>query len=143
MDNLIQWLMDPSPFLLSVFWVLMLADCMTNKALGGGQRTRWVVMIFVTHGFGALIYLCCGKSYLFAKLVNAVRKQSKVISRSPQQSQRASGATVPQPHSDYQQGYRAQEHVATIYHEPEQQYYDASFEQPQASYPEMRLPIQR
>jgi hypothetical protein len=42
--------------LLTVFWLWMLIDCLTNSSLQGTEKVIWVLVIIFTHFLGALIY---------------------------------------------------------------------------------------
>ena len=41
----------------TVLWIWTLIDCIKNEPTDGNERIVWVVVIAVTHGIGALIYL--------------------------------------------------------------------------------------
>ncbi len=42
--------------LLSIFWLWMLIDALTNSALDGLEKIVWVLVIIFTHFLGALVY---------------------------------------------------------------------------------------
>ena len=42
--------------LLTIFWLWMLIDCVTNSAIQGTEKVVWVLVIIFTHFLGALIY---------------------------------------------------------------------------------------
>ena len=42
--------------LLSLFWLWMLVDAITNTAIVGTEKIVWVLVIIFTHFLGALIY---------------------------------------------------------------------------------------
>jgi hypothetical protein len=42
--------------LLSIFWLWMLIDAITNTAIDGTEKIVWVLVILFTHIIGALIY---------------------------------------------------------------------------------------
>ncbi len=48
--------------LASVFWIWMLVSAITNPRIAGGEKIAWVLVIFLLHALGALIYLLFGKS---------------------------------------------------------------------------------
>jgi phospholipase D-like protein len=123
---------DLGSLLVSLFWILMLIDAATNKSIRG-SRVWWMLLVVFTHVFGAVIYFCAGNPYLPRKIYGAVRQWY-------QQQQARPPQPTPRLYQDYQQGYRANQPQA--YEPPpsaqeyEQQAYP-SYEQPQASYPEM------
>lgn len=41
----------------AIFWIWVLVDCVRNESDDGNKRVVWAVVIAVTHGIGALIYL--------------------------------------------------------------------------------------
>ena len=47
--------------LLSVFWLWMLIDALTNPALDATAKIVWAVVIFFLHVLGALIYFFVGR----------------------------------------------------------------------------------
>ncbi len=47
--------------LASVFWIWMLIDALTNKALDSTMKIIWAVVIFFLHILGALIYFFVGR----------------------------------------------------------------------------------
>lgn len=59
-------------FLLFAFWVWMLVDCLNNKTFVGNEKTVWVIVIVLTNGVGALIYL-------FSKLINSELQKKEII----------------------------------------------------------------
>ncbi len=42
--------------LLTIFWLWMLIDAITNTAIQGTEKIVWVLVIIFTHILGALIY---------------------------------------------------------------------------------------
>jgi hypothetical protein len=42
--------------LLSIFWLWMLIDALTNNSIRGTEKLIWVLVIIFTHFLGALIY---------------------------------------------------------------------------------------
>jgi hypothetical protein len=123
---------DLGSLLITLVWIVMLIDAATNKSIRG-SRVLWMLFIFFTHIFGAIIYFCVGNPYLPNKLYNYVQQWS-------QQQQAKPPRSAPSAYRDYQQGY--QEYQSQTYEPPapvqsyEQQEYP-QYEQPQASYPEM------
>lgn len=135
-----QPFMDLGSLLVSLFWILMLIDAATNKSIRG-SRVWWMLLVFFTHVFGAIIYFCAGNPYLPRKIYSAVRQWYQ------QQQQVRPPQPAPRPYQDYQQGYQPYQegyraNQTQAYEPPpsveehEQQAYP-SYEQPQASYPEM------
>ena len=41
----------------TIFWVLVLVDCLKNESSQGNDKIVWVVVIVLAHWIGALIYL--------------------------------------------------------------------------------------
>ena len=100
-----------------------------------------MLLVFFTHVFGAIIYFCAGNPYLPRKIYSAVRQWYQ------QQQQVRPLQTAHRPYQGYQQGYQQYQegyraNQVQTYEPPpsaqehEQQAYP-SYEQPQASYPEM------
>jgi phospholipase D-like protein len=46
---------------LTVFWIWMLVDAITNKGIGDGEKIAWVLVIIFLHALGGLIYFFVGK----------------------------------------------------------------------------------
>ena len=40
----------------TVLWLWMIVDCATNEPSEGNDKLVWIVIILLTHGFGAIIY---------------------------------------------------------------------------------------
>jgi hypothetical protein len=131
---------DLGSLLVTLFWILMLLDAATNKSIRG-SRVLWMLFVFFTHIFGAIIYFCVGNPYLPNKLYKAVRQwyhqqqQAKPIQPAPKLYR-----DPQQKYQEYQEGYQA--YQGQTYEPPspvqgyEQQEYP-QYEQPQAAYPEM------
>ena len=47
--------------LLTIFWIWMLVDCLTNASINGTEKVVWVLVIVFTHFLGALIYYFVGR----------------------------------------------------------------------------------
>ncbi len=43
-------------FLGTIFWIWMLADCLTKEPSQNNDKVLWVLVIAVTHFVGALLY---------------------------------------------------------------------------------------
>jgi len=41
---------------LSVFWILMILDCVKRKRMSDGERVAWILVLIFLHFMGALIY---------------------------------------------------------------------------------------
>ncbi len=144
MDIFLHWLINVGSLLAGLFWFFMVLDCLTNKALNGGYKIGWIILILCTQAWGAAIYLFLGRSYLLPKLVKYVRKLYKKAHAQQAQLPYTPGrASVPHAYLSYQQGYQAQNSALFAADDADPQYYDPQFEQPLASYPVMRLPMQR
>jgi hypothetical protein len=48
--------------LLTIFWLWMLIDAITNSSMQGTEKLIWVLVIFFTHFLGALIYFLVARS---------------------------------------------------------------------------------
>jgi len=46
---------------LTAFWIWMLVDCARRIGRGDSKRVGWLVVVALTHGFGALIYFFFGR----------------------------------------------------------------------------------
>jgi hypothetical protein len=46
---------------LTVFWIWMLIDAITNKGIGDGEKIAWVLVIIFLHALGGLIYFLVGR----------------------------------------------------------------------------------
>ncbi len=122
----------------------MLLDCLTNKALDGGRKVGWTVLVLCTQAWGAAIYLFSGHSYLLPKLVGyGMKRYKRAHMQQFQVPYISRRAPAPHTYPYYQQGYQAQ--ISSLFDADDvaSQYYDPLFELPQASYPEMLWPIQR
>jgi len=45
----------------SIFWIWMLIDCLVNPRLVGVEKLVWVLVIFLLHLLGAIIYFAIGR----------------------------------------------------------------------------------
>ncbi|MGA3171353.1 MAG: PLDc N-terminal domain-containing protein [Chthoniobacteraceae bacterium] len=43
-------------FLVAIFWIWMLIDCIKNSSLSDTEKIIWVLVILILNGLGALIY---------------------------------------------------------------------------------------
>ena len=41
---------------LTIFWILMIIDCVTRKKLSDGERVAWILVLIFLHFIGASIY---------------------------------------------------------------------------------------
>lgn len=46
---------------LTAFWIWMLVDCARSISGGGSKHVGWLIVIALTHGFGALAYFFFGR----------------------------------------------------------------------------------
>ncbi len=46
---------------LSIFWIWMIIDALTNTALDGTMKIVWALVIFFLHFLGAVIYFFVGR----------------------------------------------------------------------------------
>ena len=137
---------DIIPIVITIFWIWMLIDCITNNKIRGGSKVFWILAIFFTHIVGAVIYYfmrCTQKNPLTAftyyyEVIAKFFKQS-----TPQWSQ---PTPPPQSYTDYQYGYQERPQQPQPYNQPpykpqEQPLYTpprADYEEPLTiTYPEM------
>jgi hypothetical protein len=129
---------DLGSLLVSLLWILMLIDAATNKSIRG-SRVLWMLFIFFTHIFGAIVYFCAGNPYLPNRLYTAIRQWYQQQAKPPQPTPKLY-RDPQQGYQEYQEGYRAYQSPTYEYPSPvqgyEQQEYP-QYEQPQAAYPEM------
>ena len=102
---------DFIPVAITIFWIWMLVDCITNNKLRGGSKVCWLLLIFFTHIVGAVIYFfvhCTERNPIIA-FTHYYQQISKIVKQNAPQP-------VPPPQSypyrenrEYQQGYQAQE----------------------------------
>jgi Phospholipase_D-nuclease N-terminal len=52
----------PLALVMTVFWIWMLVDAVTNKNLTDIQKLIWVLVILFVHFVGALIYFFVGRT---------------------------------------------------------------------------------
>ncbi len=145
--------LDSSP--LSLIWIVLLIDCFMNTDLKGPQKLWWILFIFITQFFGALLYFFLGPAQIYRHIVNRMNQPYQSSdhpkTRQPGQhwyrriSQRDYTQFTPsseaqrstqQGSAPYREGYRSQERVtppATQETGPT----DRLYEEPQATYPEM------
>lgn len=132
--------------LLTIFWIIMLIDCIRNKGLTGGSKLLWFLFILFTHTVGAFIYLIFGRSRH-----NVQRQQTPpyIYYQPPRRKQQPYYTPPPvqkkeEPYSSYEQGYQVQQQERPASFEgmeqppveqPHYNQYD-QYEQPQATYPE-------
>jgi hypothetical protein len=46
---------------LTAFWIWMLVDCAKRISGGDSKQVGWLIVVALTHGFGALIYFFFGR----------------------------------------------------------------------------------
>lgn len=122
--------LDFIPILITIFWIWMLIDCITNNKIRGGGKIFWLLAIFFSHIVGAVIYYCmrCTQK----NPIIAFTYYYEVISKFFKQSgpQRAQPMPPPQSYADYGQGYQEQP----------QQYQEQRY-QPPAPYRQQEQPL--
>ncbi|WP_338250016.1 PLD nuclease N-terminal domain-containing protein [Dictyobacter halimunensis] len=150
MRDLIGVLVMVVPMLI---WFGALWHCFRNRALGGGAKLLWLLFIFFTHIFGAIIY------WIFAPKRNALirMRTTRAYQQPPRQYYYPSNRqqqyyqpprapepyyqpsepeqTRPEEYRPYQQGYARRADPPTE-QEPIQASEYSSYEYPQATYPE-------
>lgn len=142
MDPFMHLLGDLGSLLVSACWILMLIDCITNKSVRGGAKVGWLLFIFFTHIFGAVVYFALGRSYLPKKIFLFVRNQLQQNTMVRPQTPIYYQPPRPQqpPYRSYQRGYQAQQSdpPPSPVQPPEQSPYEQpQYDQPQATYPEL------
>jgi len=141
--------LDSSP--LSLIWIVLLIDCFVNTDLKGPQKLWWILFIFLTQFFGALLYFFLGPAQIYRRIVDKMNQPYQSSDHSqPQRSgqqwyrhfshnaytEQATSPEARQHAPIYQEGYRAQERTTP----PAVQEVgpsDSLYEEPQATYPEM------
>lgn len=139
---------DIIPAAITIFWIWMLVDCITNTKIRGGCKILWLLFIFFTQIIGAVVYffMACTQrnpvtafTYYYQVIANFVKRSG------PQQPQQA----PPSPsYPGYQQGYHAQrpyqaerQQQTAAYRQQEQPLYTSpkpEYEEPLTiTYPEM------
>src|SRR5438128_1091035 len=96
---------DLGSLLVSLFWILMLIDAAANKSIRG-SKVFWMLFIFFTHIFGAIIYFCVGNPYLPNKLYNTIQQWYQQQAKPPQPAPKLY-RDPQQGYQEYQEGYRA------------------------------------
>ncbi len=141
---------------MSIFWVVLLIDCLRNPRLSGRAKIGWVLLLFFVNWIGMLLYflLDCSFSPIARK-----RREARVPSWPPgarsSQTYRpyqplyppvppVTPAQYADPYQPYQEGYQAQtkdrpKTVQFVQELPmqEETNYESQYEQPQATYPLM------
>jgi hypothetical protein len=102
---------DIIPVAITIFWIWMIVDCITNDKLRGGSKIWWLLIIFFSHIIGAVIYYFMRSSE--RNPITAFTYYYQQLSRFFKQN--APQSTPPPPtysyreNREYQQGYQAQE----------------------------------
>ena len=131
----------------TIFWFWMLIDCF-GRAKVRPQRWWLVMLIFLTHWVGALIYFFI-YVYPLNKLFQATPPPSQSTEKKPfiYYMPPSSPAQTPPSYQDYQQGYQprsvptpAPTSTSAPYQQEDAQqtsYPTPDYEEPHATYPEM------
>ncbi len=143
------------PLLITVFWIWMLIDCILNRKLHGGSKVCWLLIIFFTNFFGALIYFfmeCSHRnplealSYYTSSFTQATRPTAMPGPPLYTPPPRPINTPPASDYGDYAQGYHAREPLATSAQATTSSATDApaqaEYEQTIISYPEMPPPQQ-
>ena len=69
--------LDSSP--LSIIWIVLLIDCFVNRELKGPQKVWWILFIFITQFFGALLYFFLGPAQIYRHIVNKMNQPYHVL----------------------------------------------------------------
>ena len=142
-------------FVGTIFWIVMMIDCLRSQIQHKG---RWMIFMLITNWVGAVVYFFVVRPSIlnpFFNFVQGIFQPQRPPYMQPRQSMRQQPPTQthmdpPAPaaplYRDYQQGYQPQEpyyqptsSASQVASQavPEQSAYYPSYEQPQASYPEM------
>ena len=134
-------------FVGTIFWIVMMIDCLRSSIRHKG---RWMIFMLITNWVGAVVYFFVVRPTIlnpvFNFLQNMFLAQRPPVMRQQPPPQTRVDPRASTPYRDYQQGYKVQE----PYYQPtagpsqplpqaapEQSASYPSYEQPQASYPEM------
>ena len=148
-ENITMPGIDIIPIAITIFWIWMLIDCITNDKIRGGSKIFWLLAIFFSHIIGAVIYYFMRSTQ--KNPVTAFTYYYEVISKFLKQGapQRSQSAPPPQSYRDYRYGYQEQPQQyqeqryqpPAPYRQPEQPLYmppGAEYEEPLTiTYPEM------
>jgi Phospholipase_D-nuclease N-terminal len=129
---------DIIPIAITIFWIWMLIDCITNNKIRGGSKVCWLLAIFFTHIVGAVIYYFMRSSQ--KNPVTAFTYYYEVISKFFKQSapQRSQPMPPPQSYADYQHGYQEQRYEPSAQEQPLYTPPRVEYEEPLTiTYPEM------
>lgn len=138
-------------FVGTIFWIVMMIDCLRSHIQHKG---RWMIFMLITNWVGAVVYFFVVRPSIlnpFFNFVQGIFQPQRPPYMQPRQSMRQQPPMDPPapaapPYRDYQQGYQPQEpyyqptsSASQVASQavPEQSAYYPSYEQPQASYPEM------
>jgi len=129
-ENITMPGLDFIPILITIFWIWMLIDCITNNKIRGGSKVFWLLAIFFTHIIGAVIYYCMRSTQ--RNPVTAFTYYYEVISKFFKQSAPPQSQPMPPPQSyaDYQHGYQGQP-----------QHYQEQRDQPPIPYGQQEQPL--
>jgi hypothetical protein len=96
---------------ITIFWIWMLVDCITNNKLRGGGKIGWLLFIFLTPILGAIIYffLHSTERNPIIAFTNYYQYISKIVKQSAPQPTPPPQSYTYRENREYQQGYRAQE----------------------------------
>ena len=141
---------------MSIFWVVLLIDCLRNPRLSGRAKLGWVLLLFFINWIGMLLYflLDCSFSPIAQKRRGAKAPswppgaRSSQTYRPYQQPYQPLYPSVPpvtpSSYQPYQEGYQAQAQnrpkmMQFVQDLPTQEEtnYESQYEQPQATYPLM------
>jgi Phospholipase_D-nuclease N-terminal len=105
---------DIIPVAITIFWIWMLVDCITNNKLKGGRKICWLLLIFFTHIVGAIIYFFLHSTernpitaftYYYQQMSKFFKQNApQPTPPPPSNAYRESGEN-----REYQQGYQARE----------------------------------
>ncbi len=132
----------------TIFWIVMLIDCFRNGRLGS-SKIFWLLLIFFTQIFGAVIYFFAACTFSPINRANRRRQTYQQYTppmRQPVQPYRppvtyeppvAPTPTYEPSYRGYDEGYQARETPAPAYPEQINNPAQEQYEMPQATYPEM------
>lgn len=130
-----------------LIWIWALWHCVRNRAIGGGAKLLWLLFIFFTYVFGAIIYFIFAPKRRTARTSQRQAQQYYYPSNQQQQYYRPSrsqepyyrsteqASAQPEEYQPYQRGYARRADPPTE-QEPIQPSEYNPYEYPQAIYPE-------
>ncbi|GCE31597.1 hypothetical protein KDA_70810 [Dictyobacter alpinus] len=133
----------------TIIWILALIHCSRNRALSGTSKLLWIIFMFVTNIFGAVMYFIFAPKRsrprartVYYQPARQARRQPQTYyqpTRQPQEPYyRPTERTTPAPESyrPYGEGYATRQNEQATEQAPMQSPAYNPYEYPQATYPE-------